>query len=244
MIPKVIHYIWFGGRKPRIFKQCLRSWKKYCQDYEIKEWGADNLPIGSDIFTSDCFAHKKYAYLSDYFRLWVIYHYGGIYLDIDVELCKSLDSLCSFDFFIGRDEDGRANTGQGFGAIPNNQLVLSMLKEYQGRPLIRNQAGQICEETCCFYNNKVMLAHGFSETNRTEVIARSLYLAGPVMDPIMYIKRGENVNRAEVISIHHHLGSWIGIDSRIKYKRMRHERLTVKEKLYSIYKSIWGKIHR
>lgn len=94
MIPKKIHYCWFGrGDKPKLAKRCIASWKKYCPDYEIIEWNEDNFDINTNEYTKWCYENKNYAFLSDYVRLLVVYRHGGIYFDTDVELIRNPDFL-------------------------------------------------------------------------------------------------------------------------------------------------------
>lgn len=101
-IPKVIHYFWFGkGKKPKIFEKCLKSWKKYCPDYEIKEWTEQDFNVNINKYTEEAYRNKKYAFVSDYARFYVLYKYGGIYLDIDVEILKSIDELLTNEMFLG-----------------------------------------------------------------------------------------------------------------------------------------------
>ena len=101
MIPKKIHYCWFGrGEKPRLAKKCIASWKKYCSDYEIIEWNEDNFNINLNEYTKWCYENRKYAFLSDYVRLWVVFQNGGLYFDTDVELLKSPDSLWIIKHFL------------------------------------------------------------------------------------------------------------------------------------------------
>ena len=94
MIPKVIHYIWLGGKPlPKITEKCIESWKKYCPDYEIKRWDETNLDIDKYKFAKDAYEAKKFAFASDVFRTDILYKEGGIYLDVDVELVKPIDDL-------------------------------------------------------------------------------------------------------------------------------------------------------
>ena len=93
-IPKVIHYCWFGGHeKPKLINKCLETWKRYLKDYEIMEWNEENFNIDICSFTKEAYEDKKWAFVSDYCRLWVLYNYGGIYLDTDIEILKPLDDL-------------------------------------------------------------------------------------------------------------------------------------------------------
>ena len=101
MIPKVIHYCWFGGNElPEKAKSCIESWKKYCPDYEIIEWNETNTDINMNPYTTMCYEQKKYAFLTDYIRLIVIQEYGGIYMDTDVEIINNLDSLLENEAYL------------------------------------------------------------------------------------------------------------------------------------------------
>lgn len=101
-IPKVIHYFWFGKKeKPPIYHKCIESWKKYCPDYEIKEWTEDNFDININPYVSEAYKKEKYAFVSDYARFYILYNYGGIYLDIDVEILKNIDEFLQEKVFMG-----------------------------------------------------------------------------------------------------------------------------------------------
>ena len=102
MIPKTIHYCWFGhGEMSPMMKKCIRSWKKYCPDYEIIEWNEDNFAIDSTVWTKEAYDAKKYAFVADYVRLKVLYEYGGVYLDTDQELIKPIDIFMRHQCFMG-----------------------------------------------------------------------------------------------------------------------------------------------
>lgn len=131
MIPKVIHYCWFGNNNlPDEAKKCIDSWKKYCKDYEIIEWNEKNFDINKCDFIKKAYENKKWAFVSDYARLDIIYNHGGIYLDIDVELLKPLDSLLENKAFLGFENNNLVNTGLGFGAEAKNKFIGKNLEEY------------------------------------------------------------------------------------------------------------------
>lgn len=133
MIPKKIHYCWFGRNpKPKLAEKCIASWKKYCPDYEIVEWNEDNFNVEMNIYTKSAFDQKKYAFLTDYARLLIIYEYGGIYFDTDVELLKPIDDLLENKSFFGFENNKYVNTGLGFGAEKGNEIVKLMQEEYDG----------------------------------------------------------------------------------------------------------------
>lgn len=131
MIPKKIHYCWFGrGEKPTLAQKCIDSWKQFCPDYEIIEWNEDNFDIHFDRYTQMCYEQKKYAFLSDYVRLLVINEHGGLYFDTDVEAVKSFDSLLTHRAFFGFETDDYINTGEGFGSEAGAEVLRLMIAEY------------------------------------------------------------------------------------------------------------------
>ena len=98
MIPKIIHYCWFGRNPlPQSAIKCINSWKKFFPDYEIKEWNEQNFDVNIIPYTSEAYQAKKYAFVSDYARMWVLYNYGGIYFDTDVEVIKPMKDIVEND---------------------------------------------------------------------------------------------------------------------------------------------------
>ena len=124
MIPKIIHYCWFGGNeKPALAKKCIASWKKFSPDWEIREWNESNFPIQRYPYAAYCLANQKWAFLSDFVRLVVVAEHGGVYFDTDVELLRPLDELCRFDAFYGFESDTTVATGLGFGAEAGHATI-------------------------------------------------------------------------------------------------------------------------
>ena len=131
-IPKTIHYCWFGkGKKNKLIDRCIESWKTKCPDYNIVEWNEDNFDVEKFHYTKEAHDAKKWAFVTDFVRLYIIYNEGGIYLDTDVELVKSLDSLLEYDSFFALESDNYIATGLGFGATKENHLVKLMLNDYK-----------------------------------------------------------------------------------------------------------------
>ena len=118
MIPRIIHYCWFGrGEKPELAKKCIASWKKFCPDFEIREWNEDNCDCRTVPFMAEAYAAKKYAFVSDVIRLIVLEQYGGMYLDTDVEVVRDITPLLVGEGFIGFENDGFVNSGQVIAAV-------------------------------------------------------------------------------------------------------------------------------
>ena len=151
MIPKKIHYCWFGrGEKPKLAQKCIASWKKYCPDYEIIEWNENNFDVNMNGYTKWCYENKKYAFLSDYVRLLAVYKNGGLYFDTDVELIRNTDFLLNDQAFFGFETDGTEvsnpknadiNSGLAYGSVASGLALKRMLDEYE--PLLDGKHGPV-----------------------------------------------------------------------------------------------------
>lgn len=139
MIPKIIHYCWFGGKeKPESAQKCIRSWKKFFPDYEIKEWNESNFDVNMIPYTKAAYEAKKYAFVSDFARFWVLYHYGGVYFDTDVEVIRNMDDLLTNGNFMGCEVDNLENysvaPGLGLAVEPQHSLYKEIIEEYRKLP--------------------------------------------------------------------------------------------------------------
>lgn len=100
MIPKIIHYCWFGnGNKSALIQECMKTWKSVLFDYEIREWSEKDLYLFQENrYVQQAYKAKKWAFVADVFRLYAVKTFGGIYLDTDVEVRKSFNDFCSIVF--------------------------------------------------------------------------------------------------------------------------------------------------
>lgn len=132
MIPKIIHYCWFGGKPlPKMARKCRASWESFFPDYEIKEWNEQNYDVNAAPYTHYCYEHKLWAYLSDYVRLDVVEREGGLYFDTDVEVIKRpVELLNSCHAFLGWETPEYINTGLGFAAEAHHPALKAMLAMY------------------------------------------------------------------------------------------------------------------
>lgn len=141
MIQKKIHYCWFG-RNPKsgLIRQCMESWKKYCPDYEIVEWNEDTFDVSIVRFTAEAYEKKKWAFVSDYVRLYALYHVGGIYLDTDNELLKPMDRFLKNHVFTGFESKDSPITAV-IGAEKGNKIIKKLLDAYDDRSFLSRDSG-------------------------------------------------------------------------------------------------------
>lgn len=181
MIPKTIHYCWFGGKpKPKLAKKCIESWKKHCPDYEIIEWNETNFDVNQDVYTKVCFEQGKWAFLSDYVRLKVISENGGIYFDTDVEVLKSIDDLLEFDAFYGFENNDNINTGQGFGSAAHHPIVEAMLQQYEG---LADENGNVKTVGCPTLNTQAALLFGLQLNGKKQELSGAIILPAEYTNP-------------------------------------------------------------
>lgn len=111
MIPRKIHYCWFGGNElPKEAKECIESWKKYFPDYEIVEWNESNVDLNSCRYVKQAYEHKKWAFVSDYFRFQILYELGGVYFDTDVKVLQSMEPIIKKGPYFGKETDRDGGT--------------------------------------------------------------------------------------------------------------------------------------
>lgn len=216
MIPKIIHYCWFGGKPlSDSVKKCKKSWEKFCPDYQIVEWNETNTDLNCNNFVKMAYASKAWAFVSDYIRLKVIYEYGGIYLDTDVELIKSLDELLINKCYFPEDQYGKMiATGLGFGAEKKSEIIRRMMIPYE--KLIFNNEDRL-SISCPRLNTKVLSEYGFKYS--LEIAQYDGFTVYPpkYFDPI---GTGTALNMLcdETFSIHHYEASWTPYLQRTKRK--------------------------
>ncbi len=138
MIPKIIHYCWFGrGEMPQLAKDCIISWHKYMPDWEYKLWNEDNFDVNQNAYTKEAYEAKKFAFVSDYVRLWALEREGGLYMDVDFEVYKPFDDLLFYRAFAGFEGSKYLPVMMGVCASePRGKWVTEMLESYRYRHFI------------------------------------------------------------------------------------------------------------
>ena len=172
MIPKTIHYCWFGNNpKPKSVLKCIASWKKYCPDYEIIEWNESNIDVNMNLFTKQAYEAKAWGFVPDYLRLWIIYNHGGLYLDTDVEMVKNFDPLLNNKVF-GGFEEGLVEKGLyvalglGFGAEAGNEFIKKHMEVYDNL-VFTNEDGTHNKLPAPAHTTKLLLEYGLDRYSDT-----------------------------------------------------------------------------
>ena len=206
-IPPVIHYCWFGGKPlPDLYKRCIESWQRFCPEYEIIQWNEENCNMEECLYTKQAYETKKYGFVPDYFRLKIVYEYGGIYLDTDVELLKSLDDLRHEEAFCGLQLPGEAAFGLGFGAVKGHRLIGYLLETYSHLRFI-NSDGSLNETTSPVYQTKDLMKLGMKRGNRQQYLDGMCIYPTEVLSPINIITGTASMTE-QTYAIHHFDGSW------------------------------------
>lgn len=246
MIPKIIHYVWVGDKpKPKLVLRCIESWKIYCPDYKIVEWGNESLKEINNLYVTQAFENKKWAFVSDYLRLYALYHYGGFYCDSDLEITQNIDIFKANKFFTGYEKwEGICSPITAFmGAEKHNFVVEDLLREYDSIPFIVN--GEMDQTT-----NVTRVANYFSRKfglkKPYDGSVSTILADGYIIYPSYFFCTPENDNSS--YSIHHFNGSWLDSYDRknllsfMRYKLVRFKKRSAGEGNYLPISSVEQKI--
>ena len=183
MIPKVIHYCWFGRNPlPESAVKCINSWRKFMPDYEIKEWNEDNFDVNAIPYTAEAYQMKKYAFVSDYARFWILYRYGGVYFDTDVELIKPIDDIVEKGPFMGievvckvvpRDLVGypMIAPGLGIGVEAAHPFYQRLLDYYKGIHFVDKDGNPGSMDTIVVHTTRMLVKDGLKKGGAMQRIA-------------------------------------------------------------------------
>lgn len=211
MIPKKIHYCWFGGNPlPPLAVQCMESWKKFCPDYEIIEWNESNFDVHCCDYVKEAYQAKKWAFVSDYARFKILYENGGLYFDTDVELIKPLEDIVSRGAFMGRENNAELSVAPGLGlaASPGLALYKELLAFYHTQHFLEKD-GSLNLKTVVDYTTQILMNHGLKQTNEIQQIAKINIYPQEYFCPMDY-DTGAITITPNTHSIHHYTASWYG----------------------------------
>lgn len=207
MIPKVIHYCWFGGNElPEYVERCIQSWKEFCPDYQIKRWDESNYNFEKYPFCREAYEKKKWAFVSDVARLDIVYSEDGIYLDTDVELVKSLDDLLIEHAFKGVERGRLVATGLGFDGEKGNPVIKANLESYLTRQFT-NEDETLDLTPCPVITTDVLEMFGLKRVDQTQDLGDVKIFSSDYFCP-MLLSDGTAETKKNTYSIHHYAGSW------------------------------------
>lgn len=235
-IPKIIHYCWFGGNPlPEIAKKCIESWKKYCPDYEIKEWNESNFDINCCEYIQEAYNAQKWAFVSDYARFYILYNYGGVYFDTDVELIRPIEDILEKGPFMGCEKDAlqssdlsnvelRVNPGLGIATAAGTDIYKALLSEYNERHFILPD-GSYDLTTVVTITTELLKRYGLKNLKDIQIVE------GVYIYPMEYFcplddHTGQLSITSNTCSIHHFDGSWLTdelkVQKQLRYKYNKH----------------------
>lgn len=208
MIPKVIHYCWFGnGEIPEKDQKCIESWKKICPDYEIVRWDESNYDVKQNAYMFEAYRAKKWGFVPDFARLDIIYRYGGIYLDTDVELIKKPDEMLDNEAYFGFEEGQFINPGSGFGAIKGQRGIKSLMEIYEGRHFIQPNGKYDTTPSPVLHRDKLVEMGAVMNDKKQIVDGITLYPT-EYFSPFCYYT-GLLQTTENTVSIHRYNMSWV-----------------------------------
>lgn len=244
VIPKTIHYCWFGKNPlPKLARKCIASWKKYCPDYEIVEWNETNFDVNGCRYAAEAYEAKKWAFLSDYARYKILYEYGGVYLDTDVELIKPLDEVINFGNYMGCEnytcEKMCVNPGLGCATVAGNAFYAEMIEEYEHSGF-KNQDGSYDLKTVVERTTDLLKKHGLKDALGIQKVCDITVYPAEYFSP-RDMRDGKIRLTKNSYSVHHCCASWATKKSVFYAATLRFVYRIFGEKGFNRLRKIFGK---
>lgn len=216
-IPKIIHYCWFGGKPlPELAKKCIKSWEKYLPDYEIRRWDESNFDVNQIKYIKEAYEAKKYAFVSDYARFKILYDFGGLYFDTDVEVIKPMDHILQEGSFMGMESNLNNGSetsnvvvapGLGLGVIPGHDLYKEIL-DFYGIQSFKNEDGTLNTTTVVYHTTNILKKHGLKNIQEIQKVAGITIYTPEYFCPLDYWTKTMNITD-KTVSIHWYDASWV-----------------------------------
>ena len=248
MIPKIIHYCWFGRNPlPKSAIKCIDSWKKFFPGYEIKEWNEDNFDVNMIPYTAEAYKARKYAFVSDYARFWILYHYGGVYFDTDVEVIRPMEDILAKGAFMGCEKDSYGSNyptvapGLGMAVEPLHPLIKNMLTIYQASSFEKDKKDGSNQEhnfykTVVDYTTELLMQRGLQPKKDIQSVAGFLIYPKEYFNPLSHINQLDVTENTR--SIHHYAATWVPK----RYQLLRKLVLFLGPDIYHLYLKLRGRI--
>lgn len=222
MIPKIIHYCWFGrGEMPKLMKKCLKSWKKYCPDWKVVRWDEENFDVNSTLWTKQAYEARKYAFVTDYVRLWALDKYGGVYLDTDQELIKPLTPFLTHKAFFGFLDNVNISAGV-IGAEPEHPVMGELLSYYENRGFFSADGKADTKPntnwmTQFFIHRGLRMDDSYQELEGVAVYPQTYFCPTSCVSP-------ENLTGPKTVALHHWAMTWRSEKEKKNFAKMRRHR--------------------
>lgn len=256
MIPKIIHYCWFGGtEKSPLIKKCIQTWRDVMPDYEIKEWNEKNFDINTVPFVKEAYESRKWAFVADYVRLYAMYHDGGVYLDTDVKVLKKFDEFLKYSFFTCQEShpdifnpnsvlpDGHRN--QEFDQVLGIGLCSAVMGAEKECPYLKD---------CLDFYNKIhfdinrkeelvivnLIAKVLERYDYRYILDKEQLLNGNMKILLPYVFAGMTTLTDDSYAIHLYNGSWLESSKSLKHK-LRNQYPSIYTFLQKLFYRIQGK---
>ena len=230
-IEKKIHCCWFSGEnKPSEYIECMNSWKRNCPDYEIFEWNADNYDVEKNKYMRQALQEKAWAFVSDYARLDLVYNFGGIYLDMDVEILKPIDEFLMNKAFFSFEVCGEwIDLGSGFGAEKGLPLIKMLMEKYDDEEFIKKGRGFSSEEIVSqpIFLDDVFKKIGYIHNSSTQIIDDMLFLSPDFINTVSDPYHDKSCLRGKEYAVHWHHAGWYNGDQAERVKKERNARIKI-----------------
>lgn len=220
MIPKIVHYCWFGkGIYPDKVKYCMQSWNKLKPDYQLMLWNEENFDVNKNSFTKEAYEHKNYAFVSDYVRIYALYHYGGIYLDTDVELLKRPDAFLDKKVVFSLEEGGLVSAVMM--AEAKTEVFQRLLETYNKMTFLQENGKPDLTVNNVVIVNVLEQYFGFVAENKYQELSGGIYVYPDDFFHAKSLIDGKTNITINTYSIHHHTTLWTSPYSKmIKFIRI------------------------
>ncbi len=208
VIPRVIHGIWFSkDPMPELYVRCLESWKTYAPDFEIRIWDLESYKPDHCLFFEQAIEHRNWSFASDYARADLLRRYGGVYMDLDVEMLRPIDDLLFNDAYMSFESLDRIECGSGMGARPGHQVLQEICESYEARPYLKPD-GSWDNSTCPVRYTQIIEKHGLKKNGGFQFVDDITIYPFEVLTCKSF-ETGIIYNTELSYTVHHHNGSWI-----------------------------------
>lgn len=207
MIPKIIHYCWFGNhKKPKLIRKCIASWEKLLPDWEIREWNEKTYDVTKNAYIKKAYEQKKWAFVVDYARFDILNQFGGVFLDTDVELLRPIPyKMLAYEAFSGFENPGRVNPGLVYGSIPGQRILQEIMSVYENKTFGEKVDGRM--ENIVDIVSGVLKKGGLNSNGEFQIVEQAAIFPFDYFCCFDHETQSFEISE-HTISIHHYFASW------------------------------------